>query len=213
VAAVSIYLEGPQYTADGLRARFGRRLADTEEGRELCRRWKEWVAAQVKKYEWDIEPGRPDRQRYRDASPECRALYAVPGPDEGCCGRSKTSPPCQRRGLDRERRGGYISAAKALIWKTPRRSWKTSGQIADNSATSMGNGVTVAYRTLGYLVDLIQPVSQPYPFLIRLFPGTPDTFARRHPRLKALCVCGFQIHPEDLAKDHQRVTMRVLSIG
>src|SRR6266403_1326552 len=30
--------------------------ADTPEGRELCRRWKEWVAAQVKKYEWDIDP-------------------------------------------------------------------------------------------------------------------------------------------------------------
>jgi integrase len=48
--------KGAQYTADGLRARWGRWLADTQEGRLLCRRWKEWVAAQVKKYEWDIDP-------------------------------------------------------------------------------------------------------------------------------------------------------------
>jgi hypothetical protein len=44
-----------QYTTDGLRARYGRWLADTKEGRALCRRWKEWVAVQVKKYQWDIE--------------------------------------------------------------------------------------------------------------------------------------------------------------
>jgi hypothetical protein len=48
------YLYSPkaaQYTADGLRARWGRWLADTPEGRVICRHWKEWVAAQVKKYE------------------------------------------------------------------------------------------------------------------------------------------------------------------
>jgi hypothetical protein len=49
-----------QYTADGLRARWGRWLADTPEGREICRRWKEWIAAQVKKYDWDIEPDDAD---------------------------------------------------------------------------------------------------------------------------------------------------------
>jgi integrase len=48
--------KGAQYTADGLRARFGRWLEGTPEGKQLCRRWKEWVAAQVKKYEWDIDP-------------------------------------------------------------------------------------------------------------------------------------------------------------
>jgi integrase len=48
--------KGAQYTADGLRARYGRWLADAPEGVELCRRWKEWVAAQVKKYDWDIDP-------------------------------------------------------------------------------------------------------------------------------------------------------------
>ena len=58
-----LYLYSPkaaQYTTDGLRARYGRWLADTPEGRALCRRWKEWVTAQVKKYEWDIEPDDAD---------------------------------------------------------------------------------------------------------------------------------------------------------
>jgi hypothetical protein len=52
--------KGAQYTADGLRARWGRWLADTPEGRVICRRWKEWVATQVKKYEWDIDPDDAD---------------------------------------------------------------------------------------------------------------------------------------------------------
>jgi integrase len=52
--------EGAQGTADGLRARWGRWLADTPEGRELCRRWKQWVGEQVKKYEWDIDPDDAD---------------------------------------------------------------------------------------------------------------------------------------------------------
>lgn len=58
-----LYLYSPkaaQYTADGLRARWGRWLADTEEGRVLCRRWKEWVGFQVKKYDWDIDPDDAD---------------------------------------------------------------------------------------------------------------------------------------------------------
>lgn len=52
--------KGAQYTADGLRARWGRWLADTPEGRVICRRWKEWVGAQVKKYDWDIDPDDAD---------------------------------------------------------------------------------------------------------------------------------------------------------
>jgi integrase len=48
--------KGAQYTPDGLRARYGRWLEDTEEGRQLCKRWKEWVTGQVKKYFWDIDP-------------------------------------------------------------------------------------------------------------------------------------------------------------
>jgi integrase len=52
--------KGAQYTADGLRARWGRWLADTPQGRVICRRWKEWVGAQVKKYDWDIDPDDAD---------------------------------------------------------------------------------------------------------------------------------------------------------
>ena len=52
--------KGAQYTADGLRARWGRWLADAPEGRVICRRWKEWVGAQVKKYDWDIDPDDAD---------------------------------------------------------------------------------------------------------------------------------------------------------
>ncbi|WP_316158501.1 MULTISPECIES: hypothetical protein [unclassified Bradyrhizobium] len=48
--------KGAQYTPDGLRARWGRWLDGTSEGKQLCRRWKEWVAGQIKKYEWDIDP-------------------------------------------------------------------------------------------------------------------------------------------------------------
>ncbi|MFC0243571.1 hypothetical protein [Rhodopseudomonas telluris] len=54
-----LYLYSPKgapYTPDGLRARWGRWLSDTEEGRTLCQRWKEWVAVQVRKYDWDIDP-------------------------------------------------------------------------------------------------------------------------------------------------------------
>jgi hypothetical protein len=58
-----LYLYSPkaaQYTADGLRARWGRWLAHTPEGREICRLWKDWVAAQIRKYEWDIDPDDAD---------------------------------------------------------------------------------------------------------------------------------------------------------
>ncbi len=54
-----LYLYSPKgaaYTGDGLRARWNRWLEDTEHGRALCKRWKQWVAGQVKKYEWDIDP-------------------------------------------------------------------------------------------------------------------------------------------------------------
>ena len=44
-----------------MRARWARWLADTQEGRVLCRRWKEWVGVQVKKYDWDIDPDDADR--------------------------------------------------------------------------------------------------------------------------------------------------------
>ncbi len=44
----------------GLRTRWRRWLADTPEGRVICRRWKQWIAAQVKKYDWDIDPDDAD---------------------------------------------------------------------------------------------------------------------------------------------------------
>jgi hypothetical protein len=56
-----LYLYSPKagpYTPDSLSARLGR--AETEEGHVICRRWKEWVTTQVKKYEWDIEPDEAD---------------------------------------------------------------------------------------------------------------------------------------------------------
>ena len=58
-----LYLYSPKgapYTADGMRARWGRWLADTADGRDLCRRWKEWVTYQVKRYDWDIDPDDAD---------------------------------------------------------------------------------------------------------------------------------------------------------
>jgi hypothetical protein len=39
-----------------LRTRWGHWPADTPEGEQLWRRWKEWVAGQVRKYEWDVDP-------------------------------------------------------------------------------------------------------------------------------------------------------------
>jgi hypothetical protein len=169
--------KGAQYTADGLRARFGRWLADTEEGRELCRRWKQWISTQVKKYDWDIEPDEADHPTIHGLRGTGILARAEQGyeidqiandigmsrqnvehymrfRDQMKVGgrRSKTSPSCQRRGLDREQRCGYISAANAVIWKTSPRHWKTSEKIAVDSATSVGNGVTVAQQTLTLFV-------------------------------------------------------------
>ena len=38
-----------------LRARWHRWLEKTPEGRELCRRWREWIAAQARRYDWDLQ--------------------------------------------------------------------------------------------------------------------------------------------------------------
>jgi hypothetical protein len=54
-----LYLYSPKgapYSPDSLRARYNRWLNKTPEGRELCRLWQDWIARQIKKYEWDIEP-------------------------------------------------------------------------------------------------------------------------------------------------------------
>jgi hypothetical protein len=50
--------KGAQYMTDGLRTRSGRWLADTEEGRVICRRWKEWVTAQVQEIRLGYRPRR-----------------------------------------------------------------------------------------------------------------------------------------------------------
>jgi hypothetical protein len=53
-----LYLYSPRasaYTTEGLRSRWHRWLA-TDEGEQLCRDWRTWLAAQVERYEWDIDP-------------------------------------------------------------------------------------------------------------------------------------------------------------
>ncbi|KLK91372.1 hypothetical protein AA309_19925 [Microvirga vignae] len=53
-----LYLYTPRaepYTPDRIRARWGRWLA-SKQGKELCRRWKEWLVVQVKRYGWEIDP-------------------------------------------------------------------------------------------------------------------------------------------------------------
>ncbi|PXW61581.1 hypothetical protein C7450_10398 [Chelatococcus asaccharovorans] len=54
-----LYLYTPRaqpYTPDRLRARWGRWLNETPAGKQLCETWREWLAAQVRKYQWDIDP-------------------------------------------------------------------------------------------------------------------------------------------------------------
>jgi hypothetical protein len=53
-----LYLYSPRgvpYTTTSLRARWHRWLKRTPEGRELRQRWQEWIAAQARRYEWDIQ--------------------------------------------------------------------------------------------------------------------------------------------------------------
>ena len=47
---------GVPYTTTSLRARYQRWLNRTDEGVTLCKLWREWLAEQVRKYEWDIDP-------------------------------------------------------------------------------------------------------------------------------------------------------------
>jgi DNA-binding CsgD family transcriptional regulator len=54
-----LYLYSPKgapFNPTSLRARYNRWLNLTPEGKELCRLWQEWLAAQVRKYEWEIDP-------------------------------------------------------------------------------------------------------------------------------------------------------------
>src|SRR3981189_3428695 len=92
------------------------------------------------------------RQRHRHVPAERRALHALQRADGGRGPRAKAASAGLERGLDRERLHGYITPARRLIWKTPWRSWKTSEKRAVKSATSVGNGVTVAQQTLTLFV-------------------------------------------------------------
>ena len=54
-----LYLYSPKgapYNPSSLRARWMRWLNRTIDGAELCRLWKIWIADQIKKYDWDIDP-------------------------------------------------------------------------------------------------------------------------------------------------------------
>jgi len=48
--------KGAPYSPDSLRARWGRLLTRTKEGRDLCQRWQRWIADQARRYDWDITP-------------------------------------------------------------------------------------------------------------------------------------------------------------
>lgn len=53
-----LYLYSPKgapYSPTSLRARYHRWLG-TKDGKEFCRQWKAWLAKQIKKYEWEIDP-------------------------------------------------------------------------------------------------------------------------------------------------------------
>ena len=54
-----LYLFSPratEYNPESLRSRWGRWLVETDAGKELCRRWREWLAECVTRYEWEIDP-------------------------------------------------------------------------------------------------------------------------------------------------------------
>jgi hypothetical protein len=135
----------------------------------LCHFLSEGVGAQVKKYDWDIDPddanhptiygmrgdrhprprrarlrGRPDCQRHRNVPSERRALHALPRSNEGGCRWPKEATAGGRGGLDRERLGGYTNAGIRQVCKTPDHSCKTLAKNAGKSKRSVGNGVTVA---------------------------------------------------------------------
>jgi hypothetical protein len=39
-----------------LRSRWGRWLTHTQEGKDICDRWRVWLADCVRRYEWEIDP-------------------------------------------------------------------------------------------------------------------------------------------------------------
>jgi hypothetical protein len=56
---LDLYLYSPTgapYNPDSVRARWTRWLTRTTDGKELSRLWKIWIADQIRKYEWEIDP-------------------------------------------------------------------------------------------------------------------------------------------------------------
>jgi len=48
--SLSLHAARQAYAPTSLRARYQRWLKKTPEGKELCRRWREWIARQVQRY-------------------------------------------------------------------------------------------------------------------------------------------------------------------
>jgi hypothetical protein len=75
-----------------------------------------------------------------------------------------------------ERRGvashGFLQIASSIAPGSFRKLLSWFGN------SSLGNGVTVAYRFLGQVVDIAEVVLQSTPILIRLCPVTSETFAK-----------------------------------
>ena len=134
--SVPQFAEGRSIHADGLRARWERWLADTEEGSEICRLWKKWVAPRSKSTNGTSILTTPtirpftglrgtgiwralSRAKTSTRSPTtlaCRArtsiLHELPRPDEGRS-RWPKADWLVTGGLDHERRPGYRSAANS----------------------------------------------------------------------------------------------------
>jgi hypothetical protein len=54
-----LYIYSPRaaaYSTSSLRARWGRFLKRDPKGKDICRRWKEWLAVKIEQYEWEIDP-------------------------------------------------------------------------------------------------------------------------------------------------------------
>lgn len=59
LARDDLYLFSPRgaaYKPESLRSRWGRWLTTTEGGKEVCKRWRSWLAECVARYDWEIDP-------------------------------------------------------------------------------------------------------------------------------------------------------------
>jgi hypothetical protein len=68
--------------------------------------------------------------------------------------------------------------ADAVICKTLSKACRAIAISVAKSATSVGNGVTVAYRILGQAVEISGLVFQSPPIFNRLFPATSEAFVK-----------------------------------